>query len=146
MSHGFRSIYQQDGIRGFYRGFVPSLYGILHGALQFVVYEELKTFESQRKYGEARHQLTTIDYLWTSALSKIVAGVVTYPHQVVRSRLQMHGAEEAYRGALDVIAQVWRQEGPLGLYKGLGPNLLRVLPSTCITFIVYENMRNRLRT
>jgi solute carrier family 25 folate transporter 32 len=144
MSAGFKSIYRQDGLRGFYRGFVPSLYGILHGALQFMVYEQLKIFQSQRKHGEPRHQLSNADYLWTSGLSKIVAGAATYPYQVIRSRLQMHGADDTYRSARDVIAQIWRQEGPLSLYKGLGPNLLRVLPSTCITFIVYESTRNNL--
>lgn len=44
-------------------------------------------------------------------------------------------------GVLGVIKQVWRQEGFLGFYKGLGPNLLRVVPSTCVTFLVYENVR-----
>lgn len=144
MSDGFRSIYSEDGVRGFYRGFVPSLYGILHGALQFMIYEQLKTSQSRRKHGEPNHSLSTVDYLWTSGVSKVVAGAATYPYQVIRSRLQMHGAEDRYRSARDVIKQVWRQEGPLGLYKGLSPNLLRVLPSTCVTFIVYESTRDRL--
>jgi len=45
-----------------------------------------------------------------------------------------------------VIKQVWRHEGFLGFYKGLGPNLLRVVPSTCVTFLVYENVRWSLTT
>lgn len=26
-------------------------------------------------------------------------------------------------------------------YHRLGPNLIRVLPSTCVTFLVYENVK-----
>ena len=33
-----------------------------------------------------------------------------------------------------------RSEGVLAFYKGILPNLLRVTPACCITFVVYENM------
>jgi solute carrier family 25 folate transporter 32 len=36
---------------------------------------------------------------------------------------------------------VWNREGGRGFYKGLAPNLVRVLPSACVTFVVYENAR-----
>jgi solute carrier family 25 folate transporter 32 len=42
---------------------------------------------------------------------------------------------------MDAISQIWAQEGIAGFYKGLGPNLLRVLPSTWVTFLVYENTK-----
>ena len=33
-----------------------------------------------------------------------------------------------------------------GFYRGLGTNLVRVLPGTCVTFVVYENLAWLLRT
>ena len=33
-----------------------------------------------------------------------------------------------------------RLEGPLGFYKGLKPNLMRVVPATAITFVTYEKV------
>lgn len=33
-----------------------------------------------------------------------------------------------------------RAEGLLGFYKGVAPNVIRVLPGTCITFLVYETV------
>lgn len=30
------------------------------------------------------------------------------------------------------------------MYKGLGPSILRVLPATCVTFVVYENISGAL--
>lgn len=39
-----------------------------------------------------------------------------------------------------MIKQTWRGERLLGFYKGLGTNALRILPGTCTTFVVYENL------
>ncbi|KAI4269615.1 MAG: hypothetical protein L6R38_007413 [Xanthoria sp. 2 TBL-2021] len=140
ISHGTQQIYRAEGVRGFYRGLIPSLFGVSHGALQFMAYEQFKRYRASQLEGEGR-KLSTMDYLWHSGASKVFAGSVTYPYQVVRSRLQMYEAEQTYKGARDAIAQTWKQEGLGGFYKGLGPNLVRVLPSTWITFLVYEKTK-----
>ncbi|KAJ5180368.1 hypothetical protein N7492_003578 [Penicillium capsulatum] len=145
---GVRQIYQTDGFRGFYRGLVPALFGVSQGAFQFMAYEKLKVFRSRSMregsatggVGEAR-KLRNVDFIVLSSLSKVFAGCVTYPYQVVRSRLQTYEAHLLYRGVTDVVAQIWTREGLAGFYKGLGPNLFRVLPSTWVTFLVYENTR-----
>ena len=143
MYDGLRQIYRSEGLRGFYRGLVPSLFGVSHGALQFTIYEKLKISRKNHKSSE-NAPLSNLDYLSLSGLSKLIAGAVTYPYQVVRSRLQTYEAQRTYRGVFDVMAQVSRQEGVKGFYKGLVPNTLRILPSTCVTFVVYENMKNVL--
>lgn len=149
-----RQIYHTEGISGFYRGLVPAIFGVSHGALQFMAYEQLKnlrlhsTHDKFHKFGTAEKitspVLGNVDLLGLSSLSKLFAGSITYPYQVVRSRLQTYEARLLYRGALDAIRQIWSREGIVGFYKGLGPNLFRVLPSTWVTFLVYENTRASL--
>ena len=123
----------------------PSLFGVSHGALYFAAYEKLKLWRKEVKQGAP---LSNADTLLTSSLSKVFAGMITYPHQVVRARLQTYdpSAVTPVRGPgmIDLIKQVWHNEGFVGFYKGLFPNLLRVVPSTCVTFLVYENVRWRL--
>ncbi|MCJ1385918.1 hypothetical protein MMC17_009042 [Xylographa soralifera] len=142
---GTRRIYQVEGLSGFYRGLVPSLFGVSHGALQFMAYEQMKkwrdTQDSAKQPQPQPQQLSNLDYLVFSGSSKILAGSLTYPYQVVRARLQTYDADKTYKSARDVINQVWKQEGISGFYKGLGPNLLRVVPSSCVTFLVYENTK-----
>ncbi|KAE8348744.1 mitochondrial carrier [Aspergillus coremiiformis] len=150
---GASQIYYSEGIPGFYRGVLPALFGVSHGALQFMAYEKLKlrrikktfTLASDDDHAEPQQvrwrELGNLDFFVMSSLSKIFAGCVTYPYQVLRSRLQTYDAHLIYRGVQDAIVQIWAKEGVAGFYKGLGPNVLRVLPSTWVTFLVYENTR-----
>jgi solute carrier family 25 folate transporter 32 len=58
---------------------------------------------------------------------------------VVRARIQ-NGPPGGENTIPKVIARTYRQEGFLAFYKGLGTNALRILPGTCTTFVVYENL------
>lgn len=140
ISHGTLDLYRSEGVRGFYRGLLPSLFGVSHGAIQFMAYEQLKNHWGRSRQG-GTSGLTNLDFLTLSAVSKMFAGTITYPYQVVRARLQTYDAQTRYRGAADVVRQVYAREGVKGFYRGLGPNLVRVVPSTCVTFLVYENCK-----
>ncbi|KZF21274.1 mitochondrial carrier [Xylona heveae TC161] len=155
MSEGVKIIFQREGVRGFYRGLVPALFGVSHGGVQFMAYEKLKIYRADMKLQRGQSTLnqgnksissspsplSNLDFFFISALSKAIAGSVTYPYQVLRARLQMYDAGTTYSSVTDAIRQIWRNEGVRGYYKGLAPNIIRVLPSTCVTFLVYENTR-----
>ncbi|KAK3710589.1 mitochondrial FAD carrier protein flx1 [Vermiconidia calcicola] len=125
---GTLSLYREEGLRGFYRGLIPSLFGVSHGAIQFMAYESLKNHWALFHRGGTKDNLSNIDFLSLSAASKMFAGSITYPYQVVRARLQTYDAGKTYKGAWDVVTKVWSREGLGGFYKGLGPNIVRVLP------------------
>ena len=80
----------------------------------------------------------TSEYLAFAALSKLFAAVTTYPYQVVRARLQDQNSR--YDGALDCVRKTMRYEGVRGLYKGLTPYLVHVLPNICMVFLIYEKL------
>lgn len=135
-------IYKYEGVRGLYKGFIPGLFGTSHGALQFMTYELLKVKYNQHINRLPEAQLSTVEYISVAALSKIFAVAATYPYQVVRARLQ--DQHVSYEGVVDVITKTWRKEGTGGFYKGIAPNLIRVTPACCITFVVYENVSHFL--
>ncbi|XP_015252362.1 mitochondrial folate transporter/carrier-like [Cyprinodon tularosa] len=135
-------IYRHEGIPGLYRGYVPGLFGTSHGALQFMAYEELKRDYNKYRRASSDAKLNPLEYITMAALSKIFAVATTYPYQVVRARLQ--DQHNRYSGVGDVVRRTWRNEGVMGFYKGIIPNLIRVTPACCITFVVYENVSRYL--
>ncbi len=132
----FRSIYRNEGLRGFYKGASASVVGVLHIAIQFPLYEWLKrrlhsAFPSDHAY--------PLQIVAASITSKVIASSATYPHEVVRSRLQIqrHGAQR-YSGPIDAIRKIWLEEGIAGFYGGLRTNILRVIPASATTFVTFE--------
>ncbi|GMH46006.1 hypothetical protein BSKO_13970 [Bryopsis sp. KO-2023] len=138
------TIARQEGLAGFYKGISASLLLVSHGAIQFMVYEELRSVVMGRKSVDGKRNgasLSSVEALGIGALSKLVASVSTYPLQVVRSRLQQRfdvGRGMMYSSTRQAIISTISHEGWRGLYKGMIPNLLRVMPQAAITFMVYE--------
>lgn len=62
----------------------------------------------------------------------------------VRMQAQRMNTDAAYSGMSDVFRRTFQREGLRGFYKGLFPNLLKVVPSASITYLVYETMKKRL--
>ncbi|GAA5812664.1 hypothetical protein MFLAVUS_006121 [Mucor flavus] len=144
---GLKRLYLEEGTRGLYRGIIPALFGVSHGAIQFMAYEEMKKKRNELRQAsgiissdEHNAQLSQTEYLVMAATSKVAATVITYPYQVLKSRLQNGATKDAYTGVIDCGKKIFQAEGYTGFYKGLSPNIIRVLPGTCITFLVYENL------
>lgn len=53
-------------------------------------------------------------------------------------------AGASYPRMSDVFWRTLRHEGLSGFYKGIFPNLLKVVPSASITYLVYETMKKSL--
>lgn len=123
-----KKVYRQSGLRGIYKGLLPGLAGVSHGAIHFTIYEDMKS----RLRPIIQNDIV---YLPTSSvLSKIGAVAVTYPFQVVRTRVQVLDNTNL----ISVCRGFFQKEGFLGMYKGIGPTILRILPSSCITLVTYE--------
>lgn len=75
----------------------------------------------------------------------MVAETTTFPIDLTKTRLQLHGEFNSVArptNALRIVSEIVRGEGALGLYKGLLPAILRHLMYTPIRIVGYEQLRN----
>lgn len=133
-----RTIWKEEGPPGFFKGITASYIGCFEGAIQWIAYEKLKTLLSsihpndyqkilftkdnknnnepinnQSNEIKIRNTLSPIEYFIAAALSKFIAVIATYPHEVVRTRLREQATNGAFKyntffGTLKTIA---REEG-----------------------------------
>ncbi|GAD92305.1 mitochondrial carrier protein (Rim2), putative [Paecilomyces variotii No. 5] len=147
---------RQEGIRGLYKGLSASYLGVTESSVQWVMYEQGKMFFARRhaaKMADPAHIPSFGDdvELWggritAAGLAKLIAAAATYPHEVVRTRLRQAPTvsvgdgkvQMKYTGLVQCFKLVWKEEGMAGLYGGLTPHLLRVVPSAAIMFGMYE--------
>lgn len=134
--HAVRCIYAAEGARAFYKGLAPSLLGLPHVAIHFYMYETLKTRLGANAQPRPRAVLAA------SVVSKMVASTLTYPHEVVRARMQT--AMGRSRGVVRTAASLLRDEGWRAFYAGLGANICRAVPSSAVTLVTFELVSSEL--
>ena len=163
------TIVREEGPMALYKGASVAFVMVSHGGIQFVAYEFLKSHfgtytRAERAKKQDHERISVLEaledslgYLTMGAASKILASTFTYPLQVIKSRLQQRAdavdisqegeirvKRREYKGVVDCVSRIWRNEGFLGFFKGCVPNALRVAPSSAITFVVYETVMDAL--
>lgn len=149
---------KEEGPRTFYSGLLPSLIGVSHVAVQFPALEYFKHIltppdwpqpDPQHPHNGNGLALPAHRFIVAIILSKALASGATYPHEVLRTRLQnQHGGishpDAKYKGLCHAFRTVLREEGARGLYAGFGVNLVRTVPSSLVTILGFEYVRSWL--
>lgn len=108
----------------------------------FVFYLLLSS-KFKRRMGEKGHDRASTKMALTS-LSAMVAETTTFPIDLTKTRLQLHGeslASTRPTNAFRVASEIVRKQGPLGLYMGLSPAIMRHIFYTPIRIVGYEHLR-----
>lgn len=143
----FKQIYASEGIGAFYKGLGASFLGLSHVAIQFPIYEYLKV-EAQQ-YRQATNSVgsvsssSVLDLTAASVTAKLIASSISYPHEVLRARLQ--DGRKRSRGLLKELVSIVNEEGILSLWSGYRVNLLRIFPATVGTFVAYEVISENIK-
>lgn len=139
-----RAIFAKQGVRGFFNGYTSLVIRELpFDAIQFPLYEALKkTWAKRTASGELE--------LWQSSLCGSAAGgvaaAVTTPLDVVKTRLmtQTPGSGTQYKGIVDGLKRIAREEGGGALFSGLTPRIIWISVGGAIFFGSYESVRTKL--
>ncbi|KAI0432851.1 mitochondrial carrier domain-containing protein [Xylaria sp. FL1042] len=118
----YRKTLASDGIAGLYRGFMPSVAGIIvYRGLYFGMYDSIKPVVLVGPL--ANNFLASFLLGWCVTTG---AGIASYPLDTIRRRMMMTSGEAVkYNGTLDAARQIIAKEGVRSLFKGAGANILR---------------------
>ncbi|XP_055965523.1 mitochondrial adenyl nucleotide antiporter SLC25A23 isoform X1 [Sorex fumeus] len=138
-----RRILEREGPHAFYRGYLPNMLGIVpYAGIDLAVYETLKNHWLQQYSHESANPGILV-LLACGTVSSTCGQIASYPLALVRTRMQAQASIEGapQSSMLGLLRHIVAQEGVRGLYRGIAPNFMKVIPAVSISYVVYENMK-----
>ncbi|XP_010775438.1 mitochondrial coenzyme A transporter SLC25A42 [Notothenia coriiceps] len=136
--HVFMRISQEEGIRTLYRGFTPTLMGVIpYAGITFYTFETLKKIHAEKTKRPQPHPHERLAF---GACAGLIGQSASYPLDVVRRRMQTAGVTgSAYVTVLGTMRAIVKQEGVIrGLYKGLSMNWLKGPIAVAISLSTFD--------
>ena len=147
----------KSGLINFYRGFTPTLVGMLpYAGVSFLTHDTatdwlrlpaLAPYTTTSPSVSRDQNTPPVLKYWAELLAGGLAGLVSqtasYPFEVVRRRMQVGGAVgDGHRlGMAETGARVWKEAGFKGFFVGLTIGYVKVVPMFAVSFFVYERMK-----
>lgn len=118
----YKKTLKSDGIAGLYRGFGPSVAGIVvYRGLYFGLFDSLKPIVLTGSLEGNFLASFLLGWVVTTA-----SGIASYPLDTVRRRMMMtSGQAVKYSSSFAAFKQIVATEGAMSLFKGCGANILR---------------------
>lgn len=135
-------ITREEGVLTLWRGCIPTMgRAMVVNAAQLASYSQAKQYLIQKGFKEG----IPLHFV-ASMMSGFITTVASMPVDIAKTRLQnmkvSADGKAEYRGTIDVLSRVVRQEGVFALWKGFTPYFCRLGPHTVLTFIFLEQMNN----
>ncbi|TRY96762.1 hypothetical protein DNTS_014489 [Danionella cerebrum] len=143
-----KQILKTEGMSAFYRGYVPNMLGIIpYAGIDLAIYEVL--FCSSLLLTDVEELLAPA--LWCRGRGSGGVGFASLwnSFQHVWSACELPASATTVEGSPQLtmsglFKQIVANEGPTGLYRGLTPNFLKVVPAVSISYVVYEHIKSAL--
>lgn len=144
----FRKMLLEEGARSLYRGFTPTIIGIIpYAGTSFFVYETLKKnhYEDPDRTGDPAPGQRVL----YGACAGLTGQAATYPLDIIRRRMQTASLKDRtleYRSIWSTFRFVIATESWRGIYKGLSMNFIKGPIATGISFSTNDAIKHKLRT
>eukprot|EP01137_Pigoraptor_chileana_P006243 Opistho-2@50377 len=141
-------ILREEGTIGFFKGNGTNVIRMVpYSAVQFASYEQYKKL--MLLLPPEVEELTTLRRLLAGAMAGVTSVIVTYPLDLIRTRLsaQGEGSSRKYTGIAHAYRTILKEEGGWmsgSLYRGLSPTLMGVAPYVALNFTCYELLKKEI--
>jgi solute carrier family 25 phosphate transporter 23/24/25/41 len=135
--HGMKSIYQDGGIKAFWRGNLTNVLKVVpESSLFFALFESFKFFYSGDR-SKVRISPRFRDCVYSATSAGFITTIVMYPMETIKARW-MSSLSGTYQSVGDCIRKTLQNDGWTGLYKGLTVQLLGTVPYAGINLTIFE--------
>ncbi|KAK8722485.1 hypothetical protein OTU49_012243 [Cherax quadricarinatus] len=135
-----RHILRAEGVPGLFRGLTSTFAREMPGYFFFFGgYEASRSLLTPA--GKTKDEIGPLRTMLCGGFAGVVLWVAIFPADVVKSRIQVAGSTDPMS---KVLLGIFRNEGILALYNGLGPTVLRTFPATGALFLAYEGTKKLL--
>ncbi|KAL7912096.1 mitochondrial carrier [Trichoderma velutinum] len=140
--HTLKHILKHEGLTGLWKGNVPAeLMYVCYSAVQFTTYRSTTVF---LQTALPTRMPDSAETFVAGAVSGAAATGATYPLDLLRTRFAAQGRQRVYTSLRGALWDIYRDEGPTGFFRGLGPALGQIIPFMGIFFASYEGLRLQL--
>ncbi|KAL0414718.1 UNVERIFIED_CONTAM: Mitochondrial thiamine diphosphate carrier 2 [Sesamum radiatum] len=142
MLQATKDIFREEGLPGFWRGNVPALLMVMpYTAIQFTVLHKLKTLASGSSKSEDHINISPYLSYASGALAGCAATVGSYPFDLLRTILASQGEPKVYPNMRSAFVDILETRGIRGLYAGLTPTLVEIVPYAGLQFGTYDTFK-----
>ena len=151
VGQAFLKIGEVEGLRGLQKGLMPAyMYQILMNGVRFGGYDPVKAvytkFMAPEYYAEGKpYHLANI---LAGATSGMVGAALGSPFFMVKTRLQSYsktlavGTQHEYRGTVDALKSIIKNNGAHGLLNGMQAATLRTGVGSAVQLSTYDKARS----
>ena len=150
-----KAVEPRSGLINFYRGFSPTLVGMLpYAGMSFLTHDTAGdwlrlpvlapyTMTRSPKGPNAPPVLKYWAELIAGGFAGLVAQTSSYPLEIIRRRMQVGGAVgDGHRlGMAETTRAIFTEKGWRGFWVGLGIGYIKVVPMVAVSFFVYERSK-----
>ena len=134
---GLRKIVVHENIKALFKGNGAQMVRVFpYGALQFTCFEVFKKYLPQL-FGLSKNS-HGIKFV-AGSLAGLISVTATFPLDTIRARLAFQVRETKYTGIINTGVVIFKTEGGVvGLYRGLVPTLIGIIPYAGLSFYCFE--------
>ncbi|XP_972193.1 solute carrier family 25 member 35 isoform X2 [Tribolium castaneum] len=144
MVEGLRIIFEEQGIKGLFRGAGASIPRAFVGSTsQLTSFKYSKEFLNQYDYFSDKPLLTSF---CGSMVGGVAISVMMTPFDLIMTRLYNQPVDPQGKGLLyanyfDCVIKIFKTEGVSAFYKGVGPMYLRLGPHTVLCLVFWDELK-----
>lgn len=139
-----KHLWRTGGVRAFYKGTALTFARDAPGSVGYYAGYEMVKAQMCALEGVAPDKLSTPSVLFSGGMAGVFNWIVAVPPDTIKSRYQSAEPGQYPGGFRQIVSELIAKEGILGIYKGLGPAMVRAFPSNAACFFGYETAMRTL--